>query len=73
MLKILNGDPATYQEFARDYDEVEITLGAIEHIYANLTLTEMIVRLLNARLGYADVEADINEIAYPNEDRRGCR
>src|SRR5262245_37610305 len=64
MWKILDGDPATYQEFARDYYEVEIPLDAIEHLYGNLPLTEMIVRSLNAGLSYADVEADITEIAY---------
>jgi len=65
MLKILNGDPATYKEFARDYYEVEIPLDAVEHIYANLPLTESFVRSLNAEVRYADVEADMDEIAYP--------
>jgi hypothetical protein len=65
MLKILDGDPATYQEFARDYYEVEIPLAAIEHVYANLPLNERVIRSLNAELSYTDVEPDINEIAYP--------
>src|SRR5262249_37182621 len=65
MLKILNGNPVTYQGFARDYYEAKPPLEAIEHIYANLPLTESVVRSLNAGLGFSDVEADINEIAYP--------
>jgi hypothetical protein len=65
MLKILNGDPATYKEFARDYYEVEIPLDAVEHIYANLPLTEGVVQSLNAELGYVDIEVVIDEIDYP--------
>jgi hypothetical protein len=65
MLKILNGDPVTYQEFARDYYEVELPLDAIEHVYGNLPLTEKVIQSLNARLSYTDVESDVDEIAYP--------
>lgn len=65
MLKILDGDPVTYQEFARNYYNVELPLEAIEHLYANLPLTEKIVRSLNAELSCSDVEKDRNEIAYP--------
>jgi hypothetical protein len=65
MLKILDGDPLTYQDFARDYYEVEPPLEAIEHLYAILPLTEGVIRSLNAGLGFSDVEADINEIGYP--------
>jgi hypothetical protein len=67
MLKILDGDPVTYQEFARNYYDVELPLDAIEHLYANLPLTEKIVRALNAELGCSDVEKDRNEIAYPGD------
>lgn len=66
MLKILDGDPATYQEFARNYYEVELPLGAIEHLYANLPLTEDIVKSLNAELNLQDIENDREEIAYPH-------
>src|SRR5262249_15773050 len=47
MLKIFDGDPKTYQEFALDYYEVKLPMTAIEHIYDHKPLTDNVVRALN--------------------------
>lgn len=67
MLQILDGDPATYQEFARDYYDVELPIEAIAHVYALNPLTNAIVRSLNEKLALADVAADVAEIGYPDD------
>ena len=67
LLAILDGVPSTYQAFAQDYYEQEINLSAVEHIYANKTLTEKIVSVLNADVTMDDLKADIEEIGYPND------
>jgi hypothetical protein len=66
MLRILDGDPTTYEEFARDYYEVDIPLSVIQQIYDHKPLTENIVRALNGELTLVDVEGDAVEIGYPH-------
>ena len=65
MLKILDGDPATYQEYVRDYFEIELPLDAIDHIYRNQPLADVIVQALNSEITVASLEADAIEIGYP--------
>jgi hypothetical protein len=66
MLKILDGDPMTYEEFARDYHEVDLPLSAIQTIYEHKPLTDDTVKALNGELTVADVESDALEIGYPH-------
>jgi len=65
MLAILDGDPKTYLAFARDYYEIDLSLGPVEHIYNNGPLTEEILRALNPDLVLKDLQADTLEIVYP--------
>lgn len=64
MLKIFDGDPKTYQEFALDYYEVKLPMAAIEHIYDHRPLTDNVVRELNCDLTVESVESDATEIGY---------
>lgn len=65
LLAIFDGDPSTYQSFARDYYEVELAREAIEHIYRLAPLKDEIVRAHNSELTAENVEADALEIGYP--------
>jgi len=65
LLAIFDGDPETYQAFARDYYEVELPLEAIESVYRLAPLTDEIVLALNSELTAEDVVADALEIGYP--------
>lgn len=65
LLRLLDGESTTYQEFAVNYHEVEVPITAIKHIYALKPLTDEVVESLNEDLTSADVGDDANEIGYP--------
>lgn len=65
MLQILDDDPMTYQEFARDYFDRDLPREAIAQVYALKPLTDNVVRSLNDEIALADLAADIDEIGYP--------
>lgn len=60
-------DPTSlpYQQFARDYFEVQPDPAAVEHVFGLHPLTEQIVRRLNPDVRLADLTDDINNIEYP--------
>ncbi len=66
LLWLLDGNPATYQEFAADYFEKDIPLSAVQHIYEHKPLTESIVAQLNAEVSKVELQEDIDEIGYPD-------
>ncbi|NJK52842.1 MAG: hypothetical protein HC936_08435 [Leptolyngbyaceae cyanobacterium SU_3_3] len=66
LLFILDGNPKTYQQWAEEYSEREISLTAVDHVYAHLPLTEDIVAELNSDIVLSDMSADIMEIGYPS-------
>jgi hypothetical protein len=70
LLSDLDGRPATYQNFAQDYYERDVDIGAVEHIYAHRVLTDQLVARLNPDLTLADIAADIEEIGYPVREQR---
>jgi hypothetical protein len=65
MLAILDGDPATYQAFAREYYEVDVPLEAVQRVYDHAPLTDELVRAMNDDLTAESLEADALEIGYP--------
>lgn len=67
LLFVLNGDPATYQEFAEQYYECSIDLEAVSNVYQHLPLTTEIVKTLNPEVALESLGSDIDEIAYPGE------
>lgn len=65
MLEILDGNPATYRAYARDYFEVDLPITAIRHIYDLKPVDDDVVRALNGELTAAMVDGDVRDIGYP--------
>ena len=65
LLWMLDGNPATYVEFAKDYYEKEISLTAVQTIYSLAPLTPELVASLNPELSWNDAIASANGIPYP--------
>ena len=66
LLAILDNNPETYKEWAEYYFGREISIKSVEHIYQQKTLTEELVKSLNGDITIEDLQADIEEIGYPN-------
>ena len=66
LLAILDGNPATYREWAEYYFEKEVPIKPVEHIYQQKSLTDELVKGLNDNISIEDLQADIEEIGYPN-------
>jgi hypothetical protein len=66
LLFILDGEPRTYQRWAEEYYEVDVSLDIVAHVYAHLPLSEEIVTKLNNDIALSDLAADIIEIGYPS-------
>jgi hypothetical protein len=64
LLTILQGDPGFYAEWARNYYEVPVDLEAVQRVYRHEPLSAPLVHALNPGVSLADLEADIEEIAY---------
>lgn len=62
---LADGRPEAYLTFAEKYYEVALELGAIQHVYALMPLTEEIVTALNPEVLLKDLKDDIVEIGYP--------
>jgi hypothetical protein len=73
LLSDLDGKPETYQAFATDYYEREVSLIPIQHVYKHRPLTAAIVAQLNPEVSLADLSADIKEIGYPAKSGAGKR
>lgn len=65
LMRLLDGNPQTYREWAEDYFEVPVAPSAVAHLYGQNPLNEEVVRVLNPHLGLADVAEDAAEIGYP--------
>jgi len=64
---LADGSPAAYASFAEAYFEVQLDLDAVHHVYAQLPLTEEVIRVLNPELNPAALKDDIAEIGYPRD------
>jgi hypothetical protein len=62
---LADGRPEAYLSFAEDYYEVPLELDAVQHVYAQMPLTEEIVTALNPEVRLRDLKDDIAEIGYP--------
>ncbi|MEV6768585.1 hypothetical protein AB0N05_08110 [Nocardia sp. NPDC051030] len=62
---LVAGTPEAYREWAEDYYEVDVSLAAVQHVYALRPLTAEVVAELNPDLELADLEEDLAEIGYP--------
>ena len=64
LLFILDGKPTTYLEFAEQYYECSMDLGAVKSIYEQQPLTTEIVMGLNPEVSLESLASDLDEIAY---------
>jgi hypothetical protein len=65
LLFLLDGKPETYCDWAKDYYEEDINCDAVKNIYFHEPLTEELVKTLNHKRIFAELEQDIEEINYP--------
>ena len=65
LLRILDGNPSTYQAWAEEYYERDVSLPAVQAIYAHEALSAELVATLNEEATLKEVAADRAEIAYP--------
>lgn len=63
-LSILDGEPATYQAYAKWYFEVELDLGDIAAIYAGAPLTAERLERMGCTRTLAELAEDLDEIGY---------
>jgi hypothetical protein len=66
LLSILDGDPRSYQRWARHYYERKVPLRGVRAVYGHAPLTEALVRGLNPDRSPADLAEDVAEIGYPS-------
>jgi hypothetical protein len=66
LLALFVGGPESYQEFARDYYEKELSLESLERVYRHEALTEELVHSLNPGVSLSDLNHEIEEIGYPS-------
>ena len=65
MLAILDGNPATYQEWSQDYHGRVVDIEIVRMVYERQPLTEEMVQSLNGELSLTEIARDIEEIGYP--------
>ncbi|MCC7422988.1 MAG: hypothetical protein IT428_22155 [Planctomycetaceae bacterium] len=73
LLSPLDGQAATYREWAEGYYEREVELAAVEHVYRHLPLTPDLIDRLNPQLTMDALSADIDEIGYGRDGRLSLR
>ncbi len=64
LLSLFIGGSESYQEFARDYYEKELSLEFVEKVYRHEQLTEELVRSLNPEVALSSLKKEIDEIGY---------
>ena len=65
LLAILDGQPATYCQFAEDYFESHVPIDCVRHVYRHLPLTDNVVVSLNSDATLKALAEDLTEIGYP--------
>lgn len=65
LLELLDMKPSSYQEFARDYYELELELPMIESIYKKKPITKEHAKVLNPEVDFDLLSKDLIEIGYP--------
>lgn len=65
LLAILDGQPATYCQFAADYFESHVPIDSVRHVYDHLPLTDNVVVSLNSDATLKALAEDLTEIGYP--------
>lgn len=65
MLSALDGNPETYQEFVKDYFELDVPLEAIDRVFAHEPLSLGLLQAFPSSRNIQDVIIDAEEIGYP--------
>ncbi len=65
LLRFLDGNPTTYQEWGEEYYGTRLNPRAIEQIYRHEELSEFLVRSLNSKARLRHLRPEIEEIGYP--------
>lgn len=65
LLGMLNGDPATYLDFARSYYEVEVDADLVAQVHQRTPITPGLATALNPEIDFEALRADLEEIGYP--------
>ncbi|WP_460718657.1 hypothetical protein [Nocardia heshunensis] len=64
---LVEGTPESYLEWARDYYETEVSLPAVQHMYAQRPLTPEVAAVLNPEIDLDALQQDLAEIGYPHQ------
>jgi hypothetical protein len=64
LLRFLDADPHTYQQWAETYYECSVDLSAVAHVYEHRPLTDAVVKILNASLSLDTLKSDLVEIGF---------
>jgi hypothetical protein len=67
LLRVLDGDPQSYQAWSEGYYERSVSLVAVRAIYGHEPLNVDRVAALNPEITLADIETDATEIGYEIE------
>ena len=65
LLAHLDGDPATYAAFAREYHERELAVADLARVYRHEPLDAALLRRLQPDLSLDALRPDLEEIGYP--------
>lgn len=63
---LVEGTPEAYRDWAENYYETEVSLSAVQHVYALQPLTPTVLAELDPDIEFADLEQDIIQIDYPH-------
>ena len=65
-LKILDGNPETYQAWASKYYRQDIEMSAVQKVYEHQPISKQLVALLNPEIMLSELKNDIQENGYPS-------
>jgi hypothetical protein len=64
LLRILDGNPETYWQWAESYYQRTIPLEAVAAVHSGKPLTDQLIQALNPSLKMIDLKDDLDEIGY---------
>ena len=65
MLTPLDGNPATYQDFAQAYYERSVAIEGVTQVFDHAPISPALLALLGSERTFEDVVKDAEEIGYP--------
>ncbi|MEP7147801.1 MAG: hypothetical protein ABI857_02870 [Acidobacteriota bacterium] len=68
LLRILDGVPRTFVDWAESYHEISLRSEEVERIYRHEPLSEALLSSINPTRSVSELESDLREIGYPALD-----